>query len=75
MSAVTRIGVVVFPGSNCDQDMIDALSVYENVEVNKLWHKDRDLKGSHLVILPGGFPSVTICAQVQLPAFHQLWKR
>jgi len=55
MSSVTRIGVVVFPGSNCDQDMIDALSVYENVEVNRLWHKDRDLKGSQLVILPGGF--------------------
>ena len=55
MSAPIRIGVVVFPGSNCDQDMVDALSVYSNVEVTKLWHKDQDLQGSQLVILPGGF--------------------
>jgi phosphoribosylformylglycinamidine synthase I len=55
MSAPIRIGVVVFPGSNCDQDMVDALSVYRNVEVTKLWHKDHDLQGSQLVVLPGGF--------------------
>lgn len=55
MSATIRIGVVVFPGSNCDQDMVDALSVYKGVEVNKLWHKEHDLKNSDLVVLPGGF--------------------
>jgi phosphoribosylformylglycinamidine synthase len=55
MAANFRIGVVVFPGSNCDQDMVDALSVYESVEVVKLWHKEHDLKGSDLVVLPGGF--------------------
>ena len=55
MSAPIRIGVVVFPGSNCDQDMVDALSVYSNVEVKKLWHKEHDLQGSQLIVLPGGF--------------------
>jgi phosphoribosylformylglycinamidine synthase len=55
MSSEIRIGVVVFPGSNCDQDMIDALSVYPDVKVSKLWHKEHDLKNSDLVVLPGGF--------------------
>jgi phosphoribosylformylglycinamidine synthase subunit PurQ / glutaminase len=55
MSSLIRIGVVVFPGSNCDQDMIDALSVYPEVKVSRLWHKDHDLLQSDLVVLPGGF--------------------
>ena len=55
MSSKIKVGVVVFPGSNCDQDMVDALSQYENVMVHKLWHKSQDLQGSQLVILPGGF--------------------
>lgn len=52
---IINIGVVIFPGSNCDQDMIDCLSVYKQVRVSRLWHKDRDLKESNLVVLPGGF--------------------
>jgi len=55
MSSIIRIGVVVFPGSNCDQDMIDTLSVYSDVQVSRLWHKEHDLKQSDLVVLPGGF--------------------
>jgi len=54
-NSVIRVGVVVFPGSNCDQDMIDALSAYPEVSVNKLWHKEHDLQQSDLVVLPGGF--------------------
>lgn len=55
MNNKIRVGVVVFPGSNCDQDMVDALSVYPSLEVRKLWHKSPDLEGSQLVVLPGGF--------------------
>jgi phosphoribosylformylglycinamidine synthase I len=55
MMSKIKVGVVVFPGSNCDQDMVDALSQYENVMVQKLWHKSQDLQGSQLIILPGGF--------------------
>lgn len=55
MQKSIRIGVVVFPGSNCDQDMVDALSVYPQAEVFKLWHKDHDLQQADLVVLPGGF--------------------
>jgi phosphoribosylformylglycinamidine synthase len=49
-----KIGVVVFPGSNCDQDMIYTLRQM-NHEVVELWHKDTDLKGVEMVVLPGGF--------------------
>jgi phosphoribosylformylglycinamidine synthase len=55
MSSKIRIGVVVFPGSNCDQDMVDALSTYGQTEVIKLWHKSSDLQGVDMVVLPGGF--------------------
>ena len=38
-----KFGVVVFPGSNCDRDMYDALRYDLNQEVIMLWHKDKDL--------------------------------
>lgn len=49
-----KVGVVVFPGSNCDQDAVDAVEALEQ-SVVKLWHKDHDLQGCDLIILPGGF--------------------
>lgn len=54
-SSKVRIGVVVFPGSNCDYDTVHALSTFSGVEPFYLWHKDSDLKGAQAVILPGGF--------------------
>lgn len=53
-----KFGVVIFPGSNCDQDMYDALKVDLGQEVEKLWHKDKDISSfSHddCIVLPGGF--------------------
>ncbi len=50
-----KFGVVVFPGSNCDQDMIYTLETVLKQEVVALWHKDTDLKGCDFIILPGGF--------------------
>ena len=50
-----KFGVVVFPGSNCDQDAVDTLSDGLGQEVVKLWHKDHDLQGCDFIILPGGF--------------------
>lgn len=53
-----KFGVVVFPGSNCDRDVISALQDDLNQEVIQLWHKDRDLSmfnTGDCVILPGGF--------------------
>ncbi|MEZ4905644.1 MAG: phosphoribosylformylglycinamidine synthase subunit PurQ [Spirosomataceae bacterium] len=50
-----KFGVVVFPGSNCDDDTVYTLRVNLGQEVVKLWHKDHDLQGCDFVILPGGF--------------------
>jgi phosphoribosylformylglycinamidine synthase len=50
-----KFGVVTFPGSNCDQDMIYTLETSLGQEVERLWHKDTDLKGVDFVVLPGGF--------------------
>ena len=50
-----KFGVVTFPGSNCDQDMIYTLETSLGQEVERLWHKDTDLKGTDFVVLPGGF--------------------
>lgn len=50
-----KFGVVTFPGSNCDQDMIYVLEDLLDQKVEKLWHKDRDIKDVDFVILPGGF--------------------
>jgi phosphoribosylformylglycinamidine synthase subunit PurQ / glutaminase len=53
-----KFGVVLFPGSNCDDDMMHVLGNVLQAEVVKLWHKDRDLEGfdtSDCIILPGGF--------------------
>jgi phosphoribosylformylglycinamidine synthase subunit PurQ / glutaminase len=50
-----KFGVVIFPGSNCDRDLIDTLSKLSDQPVEELWHKDTDLKGVDFVFLPGGF--------------------
>lgn len=53
-----KFGVVVFPGSNCDRDMQDALQTDLNQEVIMLWHKDKDLtmfSTDDCIVLPGGF--------------------
>ena len=53
-----KFGVVVFPGSNCDRDMINALQIDLNKDVIPLWHKDKDLSAfskEDCIVLPGGF--------------------
>jgi phosphoribosylformylglycinamidine synthase len=50
-----KFGVVVFPGSNCDEDMVYVLRNIMNQQVEKLWHKDHTLKGCDFIVLPGGF--------------------
>ena len=53
-----KFGVVVFPGSNCDRDMIEALQNDLQQQVIQLWHKDKDLSmfsTEDCIILPGGF--------------------
>ena len=50
-----KFGVITFPGSNCDQDIIYVLRDVLMQPVEELWHKDTDLKGCDFIILPGGF--------------------
>src|SRR5437764_8770538 len=53
-----KFGVVVFPGSNCDRDIHDALVMDLNQECIMLWHKDSDLSAftsEDCIVLPGGF--------------------
>ena len=53
-----KFGVIVFPGSNCDRDMQDALESDLDQEVVMLWHKDKNLAGlgkDDCIVLPGGF--------------------
>jgi phosphoribosylformylglycinamidine synthase subunit PurQ / glutaminase len=53
-----KFGIVVFPGSNCDRDMIEALQNDLQQEVVQLWHKDKDLSvftTDDCIVLPGGF--------------------
>jgi len=51
---MTRIGVVVFPGSNCDRDTLHAVGL-AGAEAVELWHETPNLDGAKGVILPGGF--------------------
>src|ERR1700759_2512826 len=53
-----KFGVIVFPGSNCDRDMIESLRDDLKQEVIELWHKDKDLSmftTEDCIVLPGGF--------------------
>jgi phosphoribosylformylglycinamidine synthase len=49
------VGIVVFPGSNCDRDVRWALEGCLNLPTRFLWHEERDLGGIDAVVLPGGF--------------------
>src|SRR5437879_12508972 len=50
-----KFAIVVFPGSNCDHDAYHAARDVLGQDAEYVWHKDTDLKGADVVILPGGF--------------------
>jgi phosphoribosylformylglycinamidine synthase len=49
------VGIVVFPGSNCDHDCYQAVSTIAGLTPKFIWHKETDLSGIGAIILPGGF--------------------
>ena len=51
---MTRLGVVVFPGSNCDRDTLRAIEL-AGAESSALWHEQTDLDGCAAIVVPGGF--------------------
>lgn len=50
-----KFGIITFPGSNCDYDAFRAVVDTLGEDAVYLWHKDHDLQGADIVILPGGF--------------------
>ena len=50
-----RAAVTIFPGSNCDRDMIVALKKIIGKSPLKLWHKDTEIPNLDLIVIPGGF--------------------
>lgn len=50
-----KFAVVRFPGSNCDQDCVQALNTIPGASADYVWHKDTSLEGFDAVVLPGGF--------------------
>ena len=50
-----NFGVVIFPGSNCDKDIISCIERTIDQKVIELWHKDTDLQNRDVIFLPGGF--------------------
>ena len=50
-----KFAIVVFPGSNCDHDAYHATKHVLGQDAEFVWHKDTDLKGADVVVLPGGF--------------------
>jgi phosphoribosylformylglycinamidine (FGAM) synthase-like amidotransferase family enzyme len=50
-----KFGVVIFPGSNCDRDLLHVIRNVMKKEAVELWHKDHNLQGCDFILLPGGF--------------------
>jgi phosphoribosylformylglycinamidine synthase I len=50
-----RVGVVQFPGSNCDDDCVDMLRRHYEIDAPKIWHQEKSLPKLDALILPGGF--------------------
>ena len=49
------IGVIVFPGSNCDRDVQWATEGCLGMSTRRVWHEETDLSGFDAIVLPGGF--------------------
>ena len=49
------VGIVVFPGSNCDRDMLWALEGCLGIKTKFIWHESADISGIDSIVLPGGF--------------------
>lgn len=55
MTSQPTVGIIVFPGSNCDHDAHHAITEVLNLPAKLIWHKEKDLHGVDMVMIPGGF--------------------
>ena len=69
-----KFGIVVFPGSNCDHDAYHAAKRVLGQEAEFIWHKESDLKGADVVILPGGFSHGDYLRTGAIAKFSQVMK-
>ena len=67
-----KFGVVIFPGSNCDKDIIFAIQNTIGQQVVELWHKDQNLQNCDVIFFPVAFLMEIICDQELLQNFLQL---
>ncbi len=65
-----KIGILVFPGSNCDHDAYYAMKTVLQVDAEFVWHKERELKEFDLIVVPGGFSYGDYCVPGRLRDFH-----
>jgi phosphoribosylformylglycinamidine synthase I len=70
-----KVGVVTFPGSNCDYDAFAAIRFIVRQDVEFLWHKSEDLHNCDLVILPGGFSYGDYLRAGAIARFSPIMKR
>ena len=50
-----RVAIVVFPGSNCDRDIFEAIKSISKKLPKFIWHKETNIENFDLIIIPGGF--------------------
>jgi len=50
-----RTGILVFPGSNCDRDVLVALQISSKKKPLRIWHKETEIPNLDLIVIPGGF--------------------
>ena len=68
-----RVAVIVFPGSNCDRDMMVAIERLAGRRPSLVWHKERHLIRLTLPLFPAAFPMVTICGVARWLPARQSW--
>ena len=64
---VLRWGVVVFPGTNCDEDTLHVLKSVVGQGARPVWHADTDLSDLDALVLPGHLRTATICGRAPWP--------
>ena len=69
-----KFGIVVFPGSNCDQDCHHVAKDLLGCEADYVWHHDTDLKGADVVSCRAASPTATTCARARSPASRRSWR-
>ena len=70
-----KVGIVIFPGSNCDYDAYQAFKMIDGVEVEYLWHGSDDLRSVDTVVLPGGFAHGDYLRAGSIARFSPIMKR